>query len=109
MPRPSITSPERNSVGTPGLGSNRGASARGGPLGVALAARSSVTTALSAKLAFLRASGAFDGVLEVRETHMSWVFLTARHAFKLKKPVHLPYVDYRTIARRRRSCENELR
>ena len=68
-----------------------------------------MTTALSAKLAFLRASGAFDGVVEVRETHMSWVFLTARHAFKLKKPVHLPYVDYRTIARRRRSCENELR
>jgi aminoglycoside phosphotransferase family enzyme len=64
---------------------------------------------LTAKLAFLRQSGAFDGVLEVVETHMSWVFLTERHAFKLKKPVHLPYVDYRTIERRRRSCDNELR
>lgn len=64
---------------------------------------------LAAKLAFLRASHAFDGVLEVIETHMSWVFLTARHAFKLKKPVHLPFIDYRTIEQRRRSCENELR
>lgn len=64
---------------------------------------------LAAKLAFLRASNAFDGVLEVIETHMSWVFLTARHAFKLKKLVHLPFVDYRTIERRRQSCDNELR
>ena len=68
-----------------------------------------MTTELAAKLAFLRASDAFDGVLEVVETHMSWVFLTERHAFKLKKPVHLPYVDYRTLERRRQSCDNELR
>jgi aminoglycoside phosphotransferase family enzyme len=64
---------------------------------------------LAAKLAFLRASGAFDGVTEVVETHMSWVFLTERHAFKLKKPVRLPYVDYTTIERRRSSCDKELR
>lgn len=64
---------------------------------------------VAAKLAFLRASDAFDGVLEVIETHMSWVFLTERHAFKLKKPVHLPFVDFRTIERRRQTCENELR
>jgi aminoglycoside phosphotransferase family enzyme len=64
---------------------------------------------LAAKLAFLRASNAFDGVREVIETHMSWVFLTDQHAFKLKKPVHLPLVDYRTLERRQRSCESELR
>lgn len=64
---------------------------------------------LAAKLAFLRGSNAFDGVTEVIETHMSWVFLTELHAFKLKKPVQLPYVDYRTIERRRESCDNELR
>lgn len=68
-----------------------------------------MTAELAQKLAFLRTSDAFDGVLEVIETHMSWVFLTERHAFKLKKPVHLPYVDYRTLERRRQSCENELR
>lgn len=64
---------------------------------------------LAVKLACLRASNAFDGVTEVIETHMSWVFLTERHAFKLKKPVCLPYVDYRTIERRHESCDNELR
>ena len=64
---------------------------------------------LAAKLAFLRALGAFDGVVEVIETHMSWVFLTEQRAFKLKKPVRLPYVDYRTLERRRQSCDNELR
>ena len=66
-------------------------------------------TDLAARLAFLRASSAFDGVREVIETHMSWVFLTERHALKVKKPVRLPYVDYRTLARRRHSCDNELR
>jgi len=64
---------------------------------------------LAAKLAFLRGSNAFDGVTDVIETHMSWVFLTEMHAFKLKKPVQLPYVDYRTLDRRRESCDNELR
>jgi len=63
---------------------------------------------LAAKLAFLRASDAFDGVGQVIETHMSWVFLSERRAFKLKKPVRLPYVDYTTLERRRQSCENEL-
>lgn len=67
------------------------------------------TSEPAAKLAFLRASHAFDGVVDVIETHMSWVFLTEGRAFKLKKPVQLPFVDYRTIARRRQSCENELR
>ena len=46
---------------------------------------------------------------ELVETHMSWVVLTERHAFKCKKPVQLPYVDYRTVERRRASCEKELR
>lgn len=67
------------------------------------------TDELAAKLAFLRASGVFDGVVEVIETHMSWLFLTERHAFKLKKPVTLPYLDYRTIERRKQSCDNEVR
>jgi aminoglycoside phosphotransferase family enzyme len=48
-------------------------------------------------------------VIDVVETHMSWVLLTDRHAFKLKKPVQLPYVDYRTLDLRRQSCERELR
>lgn len=43
------------------------------------------------------------------ETHMSWVLLTRQHAFKIKKPVRLAYVDYTTPERRRASCDKELR
>lgn len=68
-----------------------------------------MTAELADKLAFLRASDAFDGVVDVIETHMSWVFLTPRRAFKLKKPVRLPYLDYRTLEQRRRACDHEVR
>jgi len=47
--------------------------------------------------------------VEARETHMSWIFLTDRHAYKLKKPVRYPFLDFSTIERRRRNCEEEVR
>ncbi|WPG40908.1 AAA family ATPase [Variovorax sp. EBFNA2] len=47
--------------------------------------------------------------VEVVETHISWVLLTATFAYKLKKPVHLPFVDFASIAARRHFCEEELR
>ena len=40
---------------------------------------------------------------------MSWVFLTGRYAYKIKKPVKLPFVDFSTLALRRRFCREELR
>ena len=43
------------------------------------------------------------------ETHFAWVFLTARHAYKLKKPVRQARMDYRTLASRERGCREELR
>lgn len=43
------------------------------------------------------------------ETHISWVLLTEGHAYKLKKPVHLSFVDFSTLASRRHFCEEELR
>jgi aminoglycoside phosphotransferase family enzyme len=49
------------------------------------------------------------GRLETVETHMSWVFLTERHAYKLKKPVRYEYLDFSTLASRRKNCEEELR
>ena len=48
-------------------------------------------------------------VVEVRETHISWVFLAGDRAYKLKKPVTLPFVDYGTPDRRRAMCEEEVR
>jgi aminoglycoside phosphotransferase family enzyme/predicted kinase len=48
-------------------------------------------------------------VVEVRETHISWVFLAGARAYKLKKPLVLPFLDYGTIARRRQMCLDEVR
>jgi uncharacterized protein len=45
----------------------------------------------------------------VKETHMSWVFVTDDRVFKLKKPVHYPHLDFRTIAARERNCREEVR
>jgi uncharacterized protein len=46
--------------------------------------------------------------VEVRETHMSLVFLTDRFAYKLKKPVRHPLVDLRSLAGRRRNGLREI-
>ncbi len=43
------------------------------------------------------------------ETHISWVLLADALAYKLKKPVRLPFLDFTTLAARRRFCEEELR
>ena len=45
----------------------------------------------------------------VRETHISWVFLAGDRAYKLKKPVVLPFLDYGSAERRRRMCDEEVR
>jgi uncharacterized protein len=47
--------------------------------------------------------------VEVVQTHMSCVFLTDRHAWKLKKPVRHDYLDFSTLEARRADCEEELR
>ena len=43
------------------------------------------------------------------ETHISWLLLTSRLAYKLKKPVALGFVDFRTLAARKHFCEEEVR
>ncbi len=47
--------------------------------------------------------------VEHRETPISWVFLAGERAYKLKKPVILPFLDYGTAQRRRSLCEEEVR
>jgi aminoglycoside phosphotransferase family enzyme/predicted kinase len=47
--------------------------------------------------------------VEVVETHISWVFLAGERAYKLRKPVVFPFLDYRTPERRRHMCEEEVR
>jgi aminoglycoside phosphotransferase family enzyme/predicted kinase len=46
---------------------------------------------------------------ELLETHLSWVLLAGEHAYKLKKAVRLPFVDYASRERRRHFCEEEVR
>lgn len=47
--------------------------------------------------------------VELRETHISWVLLAGDLAFKLKKPLRLPFLDYGTLDRRHRLCREEVR
>lgn len=63
------------------------------------------------KVAFLSRAGAFrgEGEVEALQTHMSWVFLTGERAYKLKKPVRFPYLDFSTLDRRTQACREELR
>lgn len=66
---------------------------------------------LAAKVAYLRLPGAYPEkpkAVVAKETHMSWVFLTDAHAYKLKKPVCYPFLDFRTIEARRTNCEREI-
>lgn len=61
--------------------------------------------------ALLRPGSYGDSVARVEaiETHMSWVFLTDLHAYKLKKPMRTELFDHSTIAARRGACATELR
>ncbi|MGO9754870.1 MAG: AAA family ATPase [Solirubrobacteraceae bacterium] len=47
--------------------------------------------------------------VEMRETHISWVFLAGDRAYKLKKPLLLAFLDYGTPQRRREMCHEEVR
>ena len=66
----------------------------------------------SAWVDFLRQPGSYPEptvTVDVRETHLSWVFLTERYAYKFKKPVRYPFLDFSTLAHRRHNCEEEVR
>ncbi len=47
--------------------------------------------------------------VERRETLISWVFLAGERAYKVKKPIVLPFVDYGSLARRHEFCREEVR
>jgi aminoglycoside phosphotransferase family enzyme/predicted kinase len=57
------------------------------------------------------ADPAFHGGVPVEhhQTHLSHVFLAGPLAYKLKKPLRFPFVDYSTPEGRRRFCEEEVR
>lgn len=47
--------------------------------------------------------------VELKQTHISWVFLADDHVYKLKKPVKFEFLDFSTVEQRRQACEDELR
>jgi aminoglycoside phosphotransferase family enzyme/predicted kinase len=59
----------------------------------------------------LLAPGLYPGKLRevtLIETHISWVLLAGDCAYKIKKPVTLPFLDFGTLAQRKQFCETEL-
>ena len=46
--------------------------------------------------------------VEVIETHISVVLLAGLFAYKLRKPVRMPFLDFRRLAARKLDCEREL-
>jgi uncharacterized protein len=64
------------------------------------------------KVAFLGSSAAYaerPTRVERIETHFSWVFLTDRHVYKLKKPLRGEGFDFSSSEARRRNAEAEVR
>lgn len=48
------------------------------------------------------------GTVDVRQTHVSWAFLTEGDVYKVKKPVDLGFLDFSTLEKRRHACEAEV-
>ena len=46
--------------------------------------------------------------IEVLETHISWVILTGKYAYKIKKPVDFGFLNFTSLAHRKQYCEAEL-
>lgn len=50
-----------------------------------------------------------DGSITLLQTHISYVLLTGTYAYKLKKPVKLEFLDFRTLDDRRHFLLEEIR
>ncbi len=46
--------------------------------------------------------------VELRQTHISWVFLADDLVYKVKKPVDFGFLDFTTLEKRRHFCEREV-
>ncbi|SKA35874.1 Aminoglycoside phosphotransferase family enzyme [Enhydrobacter aerosaccus] len=74
-------------------------------------ATSKPSVTLAQKVAFLERGAAYgdaSALVVSRETHMSWIFLVGEKAYKLKKPVRFPYLDFSSRQKRHAACVSEL-
>src|SRR5229473_1366598 len=63
-----------------------------------------------AVLAFLANPATHGGAAVKRiDTHAAVVFLAGTRAFKVKRAVRFPFLDYSTLDKRKQACEAELR
>lgn len=46
--------------------------------------------------------------VELVETHISYLFLTGKHVYKVKKPVNYGFLDFSTLEKRRYYCQEEV-
>ncbi|MBI9091772.1 MAG: AAA family ATPase [Desulfobacterium sp.] len=46
--------------------------------------------------------------IEIRDTHISKVFLTGEYVYKVKKPLDLGFLDFSTLEKRRFYCDREI-
>jgi len=53
--------------------------------------------------------GADGRPVDLVETHISWVLLAGDMAWKIKKPLRLGFLDFSSLAQRKRDCDEELR
>jgi hypothetical protein len=75
-------------------------------------ARAIADDSLPPLISALRDGACFDhptDTIVVLQTHISYVLLTGTFAYKIKKPVSLPFLDFSTLKFRRHYCEVELR
>jgi uncharacterized protein len=47
--------------------------------------------------------------VEMMQTQMSFIFLTGKYVYKVKKPVNLGYLDYTTLEQRHYFCDQEVK
>jgi aminoglycoside phosphotransferase family enzyme len=67
---------------------------------------------LPTKVTFLRRPDSYPerpSQVDVIETHMSWVFMTDEHVYKLKKPVRHSFVNFGTLEARSYYCQEAIR
>lgn len=70
------------------------------------------TIGIEEKVAFLQLPSAYPfpvTEVQIKETHMSWVFLTETIVYKLKKPVKYRFFDHRTLESRMKNSVEEIR
>lgn len=67
------------------------------------------TTSLIAALSDPAAYPQAVETVDVRQTHISVVFLVVQLVYKIKKPVDLGFLDFSTLDKRRHYCQEEVR